>query len=123
MKLLRKFLNISKSRIQGKLEFLLLPETNFASSTFFTVFRFFGVKKTNIKMIKYLNQIEAINIDKELFDNYKFSVDQLMEMAGLSCAIAVAKCYPVSENLSKNILICCGPGNNGGDGLVILYII
>lgn len=65
-------------------------------------------------MVKYLNQQEAINIDLELFNEYKFSVDQLMELAGLSCATAIAKCYPVGAK----VLVCCGPGNNGGDGLV-----
>ncbi|XP_035738965.1 NAD(P)H-hydrate epimerase-like [Vespa mandarinia] len=70
------------------------------------------------KMVKYLNQSEAINIDKDLFERYKFSLDQLMELAGQSCAIAIAKSYPLSNNSSDRILICCGPGNNGGDGLV-----
>ncbi|XP_014212096.1 NAD(P)H-hydrate epimerase [Copidosoma floridanum] len=68
--------------------------------------------------VKYLNQSEAINIDKELFEKYKFSVDQLMELAGQSCAIAIAKCYPLSAESKNNVLVCCGPGNNGGDGLV-----
>lgn len=74
-------------------------------------------KRKYSKMVKYLNQLEAINIDKDLFEKYKFSVDQLMELAGQSCAIAIAKSYPLSENSNK-VLICCGPGNNGGDGLV-----
>ncbi|XP_044011654.1 NAD(P)H-hydrate epimerase [Aphidius gifuensis] len=73
-------------------------------------------KTSAIKMVKYLNQDEAINIDKDLFDKYKFSVDQLMELAGQSCAIAFTKVYSLSS--SKKILVCCGPGNNGGDGLV-----
>lgn len=67
--------------------------------------------------VKYLTQVEAINLDNELFDGYAFSVDQLMELAGLSVATAVAKCYPPSTEHDKPI-ICCGPGNNGGDGLV-----
>ncbi|XP_076055969.1 NAD(P)HX epimerase isoform X2 [Oratosquilla oratoria] len=66
--------------------------------------------------IRHLNQEEATNIDLELFNDYQFSVDQLMELAGLSCAHAVAKAYPADS--SKQVLICCGPGNNGGDGLV-----
>nr|CAG4650385.1 EOG090X0AXR [Sida crystallina] len=70
---------------------------------------------THPKMMpRFLNQTEAIGIDEELFNDYQFSVDQLMELAGLSCASAIAECYP--EN--KNVLICVGPGNNGGDGLV-----
>lgn len=68
--------------------------------------------------MKYLNQEEAANIDLELFNEYKYSVDQLMELAGLSCSHAVAKCYRQNEINKKCILICCGPGNNGGDGLV-----
>ncbi|XP_023225528.1 NAD(P)H-hydrate epimerase-like isoform X1 [Centruroides sculpturatus] len=67
----------------------------------------------------YISQEEAINIDKELFNEYCYSVDQLMELAGLSVATAIAKTYPRS-NMGKGgtVLICCGPGNNGGDGLV-----
>lgn len=67
-------------------------------------------------MVKYLDQQEAINVDLELFGEYKFSVDQLMELAGLSCASAIFQCYKSKPR--KNVLICCGPGNNGGDGLV-----
>lgn len=69
-------------------------------------------------MVKYLNQSEAIDIDRELFEKYKFSVDQLMELAGQSCAIAIAKSYPLSGSSTAKVLVCCGPGNNGGDGLV-----
>ena len=31
---------------------------------------------------RLLNQDEAVNIDQELFTDYRFSVDQLMELAG-----------------------------------------
>ncbi|XP_052902905.1 NAD(P)H-hydrate epimerase isoform X2 [Anopheles moucheti] len=66
--------------------------------------------------MKYLNQQEAISVDEELFNEYKFSVDQLMELAGLSCAHAIADAY--TPDRTNKVLICCGPGNNGGDGLV-----
>ncbi|KAJ8921835.1 hypothetical protein NQ315_008467 [Exocentrus adspersus] len=69
-------------------------------------------------MVKYLGQQEAINIDQELFNEYRYSVDQLMELAGLSCATAIAKSYPKEQLEGKSVLVCCGPGNNGGDGLV-----
>ena len=36
-------------------------------------------------------QEEAQNIDQQLFTEYGFSVDQLMELAGLSCATAIAR--------------------------------
>lgn len=37
------------------------------------------------------SQEEARAVDEELFNEYQFSVDQLMELAGLSCATAIAK--------------------------------
>ncbi|KAK4309806.1 hypothetical protein Pmani_018567 [Petrolisthes manimaculis] len=70
----------------------------------------------NMTTLRYLNQDEATNIDLELFNEYQFSLDQLMELAGLSCAHAIAQIYNTSTY--KCILVCCGPGNNGGDGLV-----
>ncbi|XP_067878674.1 NAD(P)H-hydrate epimerase [Heterodontus francisci] len=72
------------------------------------------------KSVKYLGQEEAQAIDQELFNEYKFSVDQLMELAGLSCASAIAKAYPLSSlrKQTPTVLVLCGPGNNGGDGLV-----
>ena len=45
-----------------------------------------------------------------------FSVDQLMELAGLSVACAQAAEYPPASH--ARVLILAGPGNNGGDGLV-----
>ena len=63
--------------------------------------------------MKFLNQQEAIQIDQELFNDYGFSVDQLMELAGLSCAQAIYSEYPKGR-----VLVIAGPGNNGGDGLV-----
>ena len=44
-----------------------------------------------------------------------------MELAGLSCATAIAQTYPINGLKNKDdptVLLCCGPGNNGGDGLV-----
>ena len=36
----------------------------------------------NLAKMKFLNQVEAQNIDIELFNEYKFSIEQLMELAG-----------------------------------------
>uniref|UniRef100_H3AMA5 NAD(P)H-hydrate epimerase n=1 Tax=Latimeria chalumnae TaxID=7897 RepID=H3AMA5_LATCH len=72
------------------------------------------------KPIKYLGAEEAQAIDEELFTEYSFSVDQLMELAGLSCATAIARTYSLQSFTKKmpSLLVVCGPGNNGGDGLV-----
>jgi len=56
-----------------------------------------------------------------------YSLDQLMELAGLAVSQAVYNLYPPSSlspsipptsQTFNRILFLCGPGNNGGDGLV-----
>eukprot|EP00884_Botryococcus_braunii_P005862 jgi/Botrbrau1/15277/Bobra.97_1s0003.1 len=66
--------------------------------------------------VTYLSQQQAIALDEELMGPLGFSVDQLMELAGLSVASAVLAEYPASAY--QRILVLAGPGNNGGDGLV-----
>ena len=61
-------------------------------------------------------QEEAIRIDEELMGHLGFSVDELMELAGLSVASAIAAEH--SPRSHPRVLIIAGPGNNGGDGLV-----
>ncbi|KAG9054034.1 hypothetical protein FS842_006396 [Serendipita sp. 407] len=72
--------------------------------------------------IRYLTARLAQQIDEELMNNAgAFSIDQLMELAGLACAQALATVYPLSKGEKKQnsrVLVCCGPGNQGGDGLV-----
>ena len=69
--------------------------------------------------ITYLSAVESQAIDAELFSEGGFSVDQLMELAGLSVAQAIWVEYgsKISAHASK-VIVLCGPGNNGGDGLV-----
>ncbi|XP_047946642.1 pyridoxine/pyridoxamine 5'-phosphate oxidase 1, chloroplastic-like [Salvia hispanica] len=66
--------------------------------------------------VSYLNQREAAEIDEILMGPLGFSVDQLMELAGLSVATSIAEVYKPAEH--NRVLAICGPGNNGGDGLV-----
>ena len=74
---------------------------------------------TTTAQVTYLGQEAARELDNVLFDEYKFSVDQLMEVAGLCCAHAVGRAYPLhGERKGGRVLVICGPGNNGGDGLV-----
>ena len=69
--------------------------------------------------VRHLTQQEATAVDQELFSEFQFSVDQLMELAGLSCASAVARHFPPRRDAPPTpVLVVCGPGNNGGDGLV-----
>ncbi|XP_050252214.1 pyridoxine/pyridoxamine 5'-phosphate oxidase 1, chloroplastic isoform X2 [Quercus robur] len=75
-----------------------------------------AVQIQNPDSISYLTQREAAEIDEILMGPLGFSVDQLMELAGLSVAASIAEVYKPSEY--KRVLAICGPGNNGGDGLV-----
>lgn len=66
--------------------------------------------------LKAISAKDAAALDKDLMEEGGFSLDQLMELAGLSVSQAVYRVHPPSKG--KNILVVCGPGNNGGDGLV-----
>jgi NAD(P)H-hydrate epimerase len=55
------------------------------------LFLFQQIKIMTTQNISYLTQQQSKDIDEELFNEYKFSVDQLMELAGLSCASAIGK--------------------------------
>lgn len=58
----------------------------------------------------------ASAIDKALMSSGGFSIDQLMELAGISVAHTVYKVHPPAKG--PRVLVLAGPGNNGGDGLV-----
>ncbi|KAI0521063.1 YjeF N-terminal domain-containing protein [Xylaria bambusicola] len=65
---------------------------------------------------KTLSAKAAAALDQELMSTGAFSIDQLMELAGLSVSQVVHHVHPPSKG--NRILVACGPGNNGGDGLV-----
>ena len=52
---------------------------------------------------------------KEIEQESGLSVDALMELAGKACAKEIEK----SLTKESHVLVLCGKGNNGGDGLVI----
>lgn len=68
--------------------------------------------------MKYISAEKAAAVDAYLMDpnGAGYTLPQLMELAGVSVATAIAKEY--SAEKYGNVLVCIGPGNNGGDGLV-----
>ncbi|XP_007897017.1 yjeF N-terminal domain-containing 3 [Callorhinchus milii] len=70
--------------------------------------------------IKFLSKVEANAMEKELFEDYRFGQQQLIEIYGHSCAMAMAKVYPLSSLHKKQptVLVICGPEQNGAIGLV-----
>lgn len=64
--------------------------------------------------MQYQRSSAAARLDAELFND--FTIDQLMELAGLAVSQAIFAVYPPSRY--KRVLISAGPGNNGGDALV-----
>ncbi|CAG9473701.1 pyridoxal 5'-phosphate synthase, putative [Plasmodium vivax] len=72
---------------------------------------------SNRMEVTYLSQSLAQTIDNELMsDDVGYTTEQLMELAGLSIAQIICREYSLDR--FKKVLIFCGPGNNGGDGLV-----
>lgn len=65
--------------------------------------------------MKIVNSEEMINIDKASIEEYSIPSIILMENAGRSIFEKIRK-HIKKEN---NIVVICGAGNNGGDGLVV----
>lgn len=66
--------------------------------------------------MKYITAEEAKSLDEGLMSEESgWSIDQLMELAGLSVACAL---HRLTDGRPCSVLIIAGPGNNGGDGLV-----
>jgi NAD(P)H-hydrate epimerase len=73
----------------------------------------------------HISAATAAKIDKCLMsDEYGYSLEQLMELAGQAVAAAVHDVATRQEAgggmaaFDRRVVFACGPGNNGGDGLV-----
>ncbi|KAI3642574.1 hypothetical protein MP228_012129 [Amoeboaphelidium protococcarum] len=67
--------------------------------------------------MKFITQNEASEIDLKLVNDYELSIAILMELAGQAVAQCIVDQFSGKQKDHK-ILFICGPGNNGGDGLV-----
>lgn len=64
----------------------------------------------------YIVNTQQMQAAEKAADASGHSYDQMMENAGLAVAQVMASHYKISR---EHILILVGPGNNGGDGLVV----
>ncbi|RLS54127.1 MAG: NAD(P)H-hydrate epimerase [Planctomycetota bacterium] len=61
-----------------------------------------------------LSELELREIDQRAIEQYGLPGVVLMENAGRGCAEVITRHWPRGK-----VVICCGKGNNGGDGFVI----
>ncbi len=67
--------------------------------------------------MKILTAEQMKKIDSKAVSDYHIAGGILMENAGIKSVLAMCEMFP--DVHKKNILVVCGPGNNGGDGFVI----
>ncbi|XP_061593721.1 yjeF N-terminal domain-containing 3 isoform X4 [Cololabis saira] len=73
-----------------------------------------------VEPLRYLSKGEATAIESELLKDYRFGQQQLIEIWGQACAIAITKAYPLGSLTKKQptVLVICGPDQHGSIGLV-----
>ncbi|MEI6060356.1 MAG: NAD(P)H-hydrate dehydratase [Bacteroidota bacterium] len=67
-------------------------------------------------MLKIFSPLQVRKTDTYTIENEPIASIDLMERAASTCMDWMNKFQDLS---SKNVWICCGPGNNGGDGLAL----
>jgi NAD(P)H-hydrate epimerase len=65
--------------------------------------------------MRVTNNAQIREMDRIMVEEYQYPSLLLMETAGRKAAERILALYPAISRF----LICCGPGNNGGDGLVV----
>ena len=67
-------------------------------------------------MIPVLTKEQAYKLDKDTIESGHLSQDQLMDNAGK--AVAQFFCEKITNPFDQKVVIVCGKGNNGGDGVI-----
>ena len=67
-------------------------------------------------MIPVLTKEQAYKLDKDTIESGHLSQEELMDNAGK--AVAQFFCEKIKNPFSKTVVVVCGKGNNGGDGVI-----
>ncbi|KAL7851193.1 hypothetical protein AOLI_G00215490 [Acnodon oligacanthus] len=69
--------------------------------------------------LRYLSKEDAVAMETELLRDYRFGQQQLMEVLGHACAVAITKAFPLGtlNKRQPTVLVVCGPDKNGCIGL------
>ena len=70
--------------------------------------------------MKILSPAQVYEADQATIKNFPISSTDLMEKAASKCYEWIIKQFP---DPSRHIHVCCGMGNNGGDGLAIARLL
>ena len=67
-------------------------------------------------MIPVLTKEQAYKLDKDTIESGYLSQAELMDNAGK--AVAQFFCEQIDNPFNQKVLVLCGKGNNGGDGVI-----
>ena len=67
-------------------------------------------------MIPVLTKKQAYKLDKDTIESGHFSQEQLMDNAGKT--VAQFFCEKITNPFNQKVVVVCGKGNNGGDGVI-----
>ena len=67
-------------------------------------------------MIPVLTKEQAYQLDKNTIENGYLSQEELMDNAGKS--VAQFFCEKIDNPFNQKVIVLCGKGNNGGDGVI-----
>ena len=67
-------------------------------------------------MIPVLTKDKAYKLDKDTIKSGHISQDELIDNAGK--AVAQFYCEKIKDPFNQKVVVVCGKGNNGGDGVV-----
>lgn len=71
------------------------------------------------EFVPLISAMQSFEIDRQAQQKYGLSDELLMESAGALSAREIYSYIKENKKQSFSVLILCGPGNNGGDGLVM----